>query len=492
MKDVLYLRNKHNVPQDALPLLNSTLLYACCPWLTTLQQVILKQPVSDTSSLLSTPTKISFVSTGNRTLLQLRENFFHHQPHTVRKVCEFVCERVHSNALSEVQIRLVPLIREETGDEIKKWINDQDPKDLLEHSLSSRLQFFLGAMVCKFCESVKEKCTEQISEFCQSYCDRFMKDLLPANTESSVVAVATRLTVDKARGKCAVWWNTMAMSFIEREVQQLADIHIKHVLSEVQNGQENESELGCLSESLGDILLWRRTSELIPASGSGKVDRLLKLIKCTVVNKENVSLFQKIAENTIKILIQYVTDPSTSLALHQPRQELDTYKPRPVEVGETDTKSLEGENLTPIQVTDPVGRLDPIFELLLSLRDKKGVEIPLIALPSKLKPAVLFDLESDSPCSPECRFVEICLKLVYIGILSPPRLEHWLLWFLETSDETSKSRVVTLTSSVMDEYFKLKERVLEGSIRAIPRVAYFVKQYIVSDFEIVRNKIVKC
>ena len=356
-------------------------------------------------------------------------------------------------------------------------------------------------MVCKFCESVKEKCTDQISEFCQSYCDRFMKDLLPANTESSVVAVATRLTVDKARGKCAVWWNTMAMSFVEREVQQLADIHIKHVLSEVQNGQENESELECLSESLGDILLWRRSSELVPASGSEKLERLLKLIKCTVVNKENISLFQKIAENTVNVLIEYITDSSTSLAPHQPQkepatfqsqQELAPHQSQLGEVGETDTKSLEGENSILLQVTDPVGRLDPIFELLLLLRDKKGVEIPLITLPSKLKPAVLFDQdiqEEDSSSSPDYRFVEICLKLVYIGVLSPPRLEHWLLWFLETSDGIFKSRVVTLTSNVMKEYFNLKEKVLKGSIRAIPRVAYFVKQYIVSDFEIIRNKI---
>ena len=346
-------------------------------------------------------------------------------------------------------------------------------------------------MVCKFCESVKEKCTDQISEFCQSYCDRFMKDLLPANTESSVVAVATRLTVDKARGKCAVWWNTMAMSFVEREVQQLADIHIKHVLSEVQNGQENESELECLSESLGDILLWRRSSELVPASGSEKLERLLKLIKCTVVNKENTSLFQKIAENTVNVLIKYITDSSTSLASHQPQQELATYQPQLGEVGETDIKIPEGENSTLLQVTDSVGRLDPILDLLLSLRDKKGVEIPLITLPSKLKPAVLFDqdIEEDYSSSPDYRFVEICLKLVYIGVLSPPRLEHWLLWFLETSDGIFKSRVVTLTSNVMKEYFNLKEKVLKGNIRAIPRVAYFVKQYIVSDFEIIRNKI---
>lgn len=410
----------------------------------------------------------------------------------MRKVCEFVCERVHSNALSELQTGLGPLVLQETGGDIKKWIEDQDPKDLLEQSLSSRLQFFLGALVCKFCDSVKEKCMDQNSEFCQSFCDRFMKDLLPANTEPSVVAVATRLTVDKAREKCAMWWNTMAMNFVEREVQQLADVHIKHVLSEVRNGQENEVDLRCLSESLGDILLWRRnpgsSSLEAPPGGTENVGRLLKVIKCTVVNKENIHIFQKIAENTVNILVEYVTHPSVTSFSHQSQQE----------TGEKNTRCLlrsnsEGDkDHTPIKVTDPFGRLDPIFELLLALRDKKCVEIPLIHLPSRLTPAVIFNpflQQTDSIESPVIRFVEICLKLVYIGVLSPPRLEHWLIWFLEISNADERSRVVDLTSKIIKEYIELKKSVLEGKIKSVPRVAYFVKQYIVSDFEIIRNKI---
>ena len=89
--------------------------------------------------------------------------------------------------------------------------------------------------------------------------------------------------------------------------------------------------------------------------------------------------------------------------------------------------------------------------------------------------------------SSEDRFIEICLKLIYIGVLSPPRLEHWLLWLLETSDKESKCKVVAMATRMMDKYFELKAGVLKGKVRYVPRVAYFVKQYIVSDFEILRN-----
>ena len=458
------------------------------------------------------------------------------------------------------------MVKDETGSEIKTWINDQDPKELLEHSLNSRLQFFLGSLVCKCCEGVKEKCMELVLEFCQTSCDRLMKDLLPANTESSVVAVATRLTVGKARGKCAIWWNTMAMSFVEREVQQISDIHIKHVLSEVRNLEVEECELRSLKGCVSDILLGRESEDgcCFGDSGKiseGKIERLMKLVKDTVINKENTSLFQNVADSTVDVLIEYISNPSTTLKCDLSRGEqlgdfsntesvtpilepktptvsklpkldgtvdlpkldgtvnlpkLDGTVDLPKLDGTVDLLKLDGTVNLPkldgtvnllkldgtvdlskldgtvdlLKLDGTVDLLDPTTQLLLLLRDKKGVEIPLTKLPSQVSHNLLTRNVKNANCdssSSEDRFIEICLKLIYIGVLSPPRLEHWLLWLLETSDKESKCKVVAMATRMMDKYFELKAGVLEGKVRYVPRVAYFVKQYIVSDFEILRN-----
>ena len=386
------------------------------------------------------------------------------------------------------------MVKDETGREIKTWINDQDPKELLEHSLNSRLQFFLGSLVCKCCEGVKEKCMELVLEFCQTSCDRLMKDLLPANTESSVVAVATRLTVGKARGKCAIWWNTMAMSFVEREVQQISDIHIKHVLSEVRNLEVEECELRSLKGCVSDILLGRESEDgcCFDDSGKiseGKIERLMKLVKDTVINKENTSLFQNVADSTVDVLIEYISNPSTTLKCDLSRGEQlgdfsNTESVTPILEPKTPTVS----KLPKLDGT--VDLLDPTTHLLLLLRDKKGVEIPLTKLPSQVSHNLLTRNVKNANCdktSSEDRFIEICLKLIYIGVLSPPRLEHWFLWLLETSDKESKCKVVAMATRMMDKYFELKAGVLKGKVKYVPRVAYFVKQYIVSDFEILRN-----
>ena len=395
------------------------------------------------------------------------------------------------------------MVKDETGREIKTWINDQDPKELLEHSLNSRLQFFLGSLVCKCCEGVKEKCMELVLEFCQTSCDRLMKDLLPANTESSVVAVATRLTVGKARGKCAIWWNTMAMSFVEREVQQISDIHIKHVLSEVRNLEVEECELRSLKGCVSDILLGRESEDgcCFDDSGKiseGKIERLMKLVKDTVINKENTSLFQNVADSTVDVLIEYISNPSTTLKCDLSRGEQlgdfsNTESVTPILEPKTPTVSklpkLDGTVDLP-KLDGTVDLLDPTTHLLLLLRDKKGVEIPLTKLPSQVSHNLLTRNVKNVNCdntSSEDRFIEICLKLIYIGVLSPPRLEHWFLWLLETSDKESKCKVVAMATRMMDKYFELKAGVLKGKVKYVPRVAYFVKQYIVSDFEILRN-----
>ena len=384
------------------------------------------------------------------------------------------------------------MIREETESDIKTWIAGQDSKELLEHSLNSRLQFFLGALVCKFCEGVKVRCTEQITEFCQTSCDRFMKDLLPSNTESCVVAVATRLTVDKARAKCAIWWNTMAMSFVEREVQQIADINIKHVLSEVRTDQAEEHELRELSNRLGDILLVSNATEDCCLDDSrdnscvdGRFERLLELGKKIVINKENTVLFQNIADATVDVVIEYIINPSKTIKCNQSRgqalkdcseNELVALRLETLEQCSIENRPVPQDKHTPVDL------MGPVSQLLLLLRDLKGVEVPLTKVPPKVLPKLC---EKSSGC----RFKEICLKLVYIGVLSPPRLEHWLLWFLETSNLDSYGEVVSMATRIVEEYLELKANVLKGEIRCVPRVAYFVKQYIVSDFEILKRKL---
>ena len=451
---------------------NYNLLYASCPWLNLLQLAILKQPGASTPTADSTPSKLLPTTPESRVQPQLRENFFHHQPHTVRRVCEFVCERVHCNAVAMIQDNLSPRISEELQPAVRSWIDSQDVTELLESSLNSRLQFYLSTLVCQFRESAWLQCRDEFRVTCTEGASKHMTDLLPGNTERCVVDIARQLTVDKATEKCEMWWHTMASGFVDREVQSIAEVYMKRILSEVENTASSQGELAISLESIEGMLLRKgAATEEKDTAVFWQCSHFIDNVKNTVISNENTALFQRIADETVAVLIRSICELSV---------QIRTY---------TKCSSEKLGQLNCVYSTE----LDPIFDILLVLKDKKRIELPLANVPiqslDKLFGHVPNDQDSMLAKKTHCeRFVEVCMKLLYIGVLTPPRLEHWLLWFFEKSAE---DEVRKISIEIMEKYRQLKLAIFEKRTLYIPGVAHFLKQYSMPDFEILQKELCK-
>ena len=184
---------------DELIVVESSLIYQCCPFVWTWKHLLTNFACSDARSSSDgrslTSRKITPVSAeenkavtgkgfpGVKSLqLSLEESFFHNQPSSVKRTVDFVAERVASNIVRDIRHQIIPRVSlDAAGDDGCPRANDD--------SFCQRL-----------CESVRLQAAERVSSATASL-DATLSALLPNDLLPAVkqvcCAVAARLTNDK-------------------------------------------------------------------------------------------------------------------------------------------------------------------------------------------------------------------------------------------------------------------------------------------------------
>eukprot|EP00116_Pleurobrachia_bachei_P002113 sb/3462375/ len=398
-------------PVDCLRgIVTPALVMECCPWLPSLRHIMTSS--SHDSVVAVTPTKavVTMVTPSTpvqtKTELTLKENFFHHQPHVVRKVCEFVCERLHGNAVTEMQGVMVTTVTEKLPSPIREWLSVHHTKGSENHSAVS---FHISSLASQLISGpTRVEWLECARESCQRDVESLMVALLPPATEPSVVAIATKLTAQKAITKCEVWLGSMGQGFVEREAQKLAD----SITKTIDKPQDDSDLLSSLS--------------LRPLD---QIEKVIETVKTLPDTKGRSALHQRLYNEAIGELCSFI---KTNVA-----------------------------NLT---------HLEGVYEALVFLRSCKGVDTTVCISLFQNK-----NLDCDSTRK---RFTNVCLRLLFIGVISTARVEHWLLWLLEQSRDAA----IVLSRDIMDKYTKLKVSVRCSDKQFVcPDVAHLLAVYRLCD-----------
>jgi len=186
---------------DELIVVESTLIYQCCPFLWTWKHLLSDFACSDARSSSDgrslTSRKITPVSAEENNVVtakgfaavkslqtSLEDNFFHNQPSSVKRTVDFVAERVASNIVRDVRHQIIPRVSLDA----QAAGNDNRPQTI-DDSFCKRL-----------CESVRLQAAERVSSSSASLDSTLSvllpNDLLPA-VKQVCCAVAARLTNEK-------------------------------------------------------------------------------------------------------------------------------------------------------------------------------------------------------------------------------------------------------------------------------------------------------
>jgi len=186
---------------DELIVVESTLIYQCCPFLWTWKHLLSDFACSDAKSSSDgrslTSRKITPVSAEENNVVtakgfaavkslqaSLEDNFFHNQPSSVKRTVDFVAERVASNIVRDVRHQIIPRVSLDA----QAAGNDNRPQTI-DDSFCKRL-----------CESVRLQAAERVSSASASL-DATLSVLLPNDLLPAVkqvcCAVAARLTNEK-------------------------------------------------------------------------------------------------------------------------------------------------------------------------------------------------------------------------------------------------------------------------------------------------------
>ena len=281
------------------------------------------------------------------------------------------------------------------------------------------------------------------------------------------------------------------------------------------------------------------TSSMSGSEHPYDVTELLAQVRRTVVSRGNVGVFNRLAVECVTCLVRHVSEPAVFLATipgsikthdssHGDNKSLtdDCYVSQELNYSQNDasnkgplspqdasftgdpsqhhasftgpheakhpstkdasqTTAFSSDNVVS-EGSPPVSSLEAVFELLLILLYKKGVVIPVIDILTCISNRLG---EEDS--SGVRRFEDVCLKLIHIGVMTPARLEHWLIWLLDSNEGVCRESVINISTNIIARYEEMKDHVRNRRMRSVPGVACFLRQYIVNDFECLKNQVLQ-
>lgn len=200
------------------PLVDSTLMYQCCPCLWTWKQLLMDFAFSDArshgdrsvagrkitpisaeggespskglnSSVTKTPTK--------SLQLSLQENFFQNQPSSVRRTVDFVAERLASNIVRDVRHQLIPRAALEAQAAIRSWPTDED---------DTKHQQRIDELSRRLCDQVRRDAMARTGSQ-SDLLDSTVTALLPNDVLPAVRQVCSAVAAHEIREKVTDWIN---------------------------------------------------------------------------------------------------------------------------------------------------------------------------------------------------------------------------------------------------------------------------------------------
>ena len=229
------LRNCHHPAEPTSPsrrldhsglLVDSTLLYQCCPCLWTWKQLLADFAFSDARSHgdrsaasrkitpisaggSESPSKglnASFSKTPTKSLQHsLQENFFHNQPPSVRRTVDFVAERFASNIVRDIRHVLLPRSASEARATLRTWpMTDDNEHQQRIDQLSRRM-----------CDQVRNDASDKEASQ-TALLDSTISSLLPSDMLPAVRQVCATVVSQEIKDKVAEWINlhvTVGSSF---------------------------------------------------------------------------------------------------------------------------------------------------------------------------------------------------------------------------------------------------------------------------------------
>ncbi|KAM7305710.1 codanin-1 [Ixodes scapularis] len=187
-------------------LVDQQIVYACCPYLGELRCLLAEHLAGSKSRYGGDVRKITPVSARDvedetasamkRLDRQLEENFFHMHPQSVRKIVEFVAERVSSNVAKLIKRDISVAIENVAADVTSPAKPGSNAQKETEKVTNARSPVFL---------KLKERLERESAESCREQVDRLIPLLLPQDTQEQVVRTCCQLSAKSAALKVQRW-----------------------------------------------------------------------------------------------------------------------------------------------------------------------------------------------------------------------------------------------------------------------------------------------
>ncbi|XP_077866241.1 codanin-1-like [Saccoglossus kowalevskii] len=205
---------------DSMDLIDQHFLYLCCPFLSELRVLLLESAVGMRSQGgmykkitpiaadkitedNSTAKKSAFTLVEKQLQSKLIENFYHNQPESVKKIIDFVCERVVSNCKTQILTRLLVGIFQTELKEISNIIKEDLSTE--EEPDTAKIKKKLFGKIQIACVNAQATVASQGKRYCQNKCLKCIKLLLPENTKGEVVKVSSNIASQLTYEKIYQW-----------------------------------------------------------------------------------------------------------------------------------------------------------------------------------------------------------------------------------------------------------------------------------------------
>uniref|UniRef100_T1J5Z9 Codanin-1 C-terminal domain-containing protein n=1 Tax=Strigamia maritima TaxID=126957 RepID=T1J5Z9_STRMM len=241
---------------DALNLINHQILYTCCPYLGELK-VILADFAAGTGSRPNTIKKIvpmvlnDRTSKSNRLLqLQLEENFFHNQPTSVKKIVDFVAERLASNITKNVRKEQVSVAEDRAIKILYEFISENENKDEYNDLLKQKMH----QLAVDVTSELKTKISQYSCTYCENQVDKVIELLMSEENSFAVIKMCGQIVTRQAKQNVNAWVDShVSTGFFLDELKRCVEKCNKMKNLQLEIKPQSPANLNNLHTSLNDL-----------------------------------------------------------------------------------------------------------------------------------------------------------------------------------------------------------------------------------------------
>ncbi|KAK7084373.1 Codanin-1 C-terminus [Halocaridina rubra] len=235
----------------------------------------------------------------NQLQLQLEDNFFHNQPSSVRKVTEFVIERLSSTIIKNMRMTLIPKSREGAIEKLKETIRSHSHITAVPSESAKEIIKKQSVEISQdMCSTLKSKCLELARQSNVESLNSALCLLLSPDITSKEVEVCKKIISRSCEEKVSAWAQShITSALFSKDLIADSDRILRQAVRSIESGALNVQTFEEPSQSsmdMSDVSVLAGDGGLVGSSFNASVNDSLDL----PVNKISPTLAVAKRENS--------------------------------------------------------------------------------------------------------------------------------------------------------------------------------------------------